>query len=71
MLENIRNALRNGECGIGIFRDFIKEFDTVDHDIFSNKLCNCGIRYISFALFNSYLYNRYQVVKYDNYESEP
>ena len=32
MLENMRNALDNGECAVGIFLDFQKAFDTVDHD---------------------------------------
>ena len=43
-LENIRNALDNGECAIGIFLDFKKAFDTVNHDILLNKLYNYGIR---------------------------
>ena len=34
LLENLRNALDNGECAIGIFLDFQKAFDTVDHCIF-------------------------------------
>ena len=29
MLENIRNALDNGECAVGIFIDFQKAFDTI------------------------------------------
>ena len=30
MLENIKNALDNGECATGIFLDFPKAFDTAD-----------------------------------------
>ena len=44
MLENVRNALDNGECAIGVFLDFQNAFDTVDHDILLNKLYNYGIR---------------------------
>ena len=71
MLENIRNALDNGECAVGIFLDFQKAFDTVDHDILLDKLFNYGIRGIALEWFKSYLSNRHQVVKYNNYESEP
>ena len=71
MLENIRNALDNGECAIGIFLDFKKAFDTVNHDILLNKLFNYGIRGIALEWFKSYLSNRYQIVKYNNHESDP
>ena len=69
MLENIRNALDNGECTIGIFLDFKKAFDTVNHDISLNIFYNYNIRGI--ALFKSYLSNRYQIVKYNDHESDP
>ena len=71
MLENIRNALDNGECAVGIFLDFQKAFDTVDHNILLDKLFNYGIRGIGLEWFKSYLSNRHQIVKNDNYESEP
>ena len=71
MLENIRNALDNGECAVGIFLDFQKAFDTVDHNILLDKLFNYGIRGIGLEWFKSYLSNRHQIVKYNNYESEP
>ena len=70
MLENVRNALDNGECAIGVFLDFQKAFDTVDHDILLNKLYNYGIRGIALEWFKSYMSNRYQIVKYNDYESE-
>ena len=70
MLENIRNALDNGECAVGIFLDFQKAFDTVDHDILLNKLYNYGIRGVALEWFKSNISNRYQVVKYNDYESE-
>ena len=70
MLENVRNALDNGECAIGVFLDFQKAFDTVDHDILLNKLYNYGIRGIALEWFKSYMSNRYQIVKYNHYESE-
>ena len=51
MLENIRNALDNGECAIGIFPDFQKAFDTIDHNILLDKLFNYGIRGIALEWF--------------------
>ena len=44
LLENLRNALDNGECAIGIFLDFQKAFDTVDHCILLDKLYMYGVR---------------------------
>ena len=61
MLENIRNSLENGEFDIGISHDFQKVFDTVDHDILSNK--RYGIRGISLEWFKNCLSTPYQVVK--------
>ena len=69
MLENVRNALDNDECAI-VFLDFQKAFATVDHDILLNKLYNYGIRGIALEWFNSYMSNRYQIVKYNEYKSE-
>ena len=50
---------------------FKKAFDTVDHNILLDKIFNYGIRGIALEWFKSYLSNRHQVVKYNNYESEP
>ena len=47
MLENIRNALDNGECAIGILLDFQKAIDTVGHGILLDKLYNYAIRSIA------------------------
>ena len=76
MLENIRNALDNGDCAVGIFLDFQKAFDTVDHDILLNKLYNYGISVCvcvcvwgggggggGVEWFKSYISNRNQVVE--------
>ena len=71
MLENIRNALDNGECAIGIFLDFQRAFDTVDHGILLDKLYNYGMRGIALDWFSSYLSNRFQIVSNNSCESEP
>ena len=70
MLENVRNALDNGECAIGVFLDFQKAFDTIDHDILLNKLYNYVIRGIALEWFKRCLSNRYRIVEYNDYESE-
>ena len=44
MLGNITKALDNNEYALGIFLDFQKAFDTVDHQILIDKLYVYGIR---------------------------
>ena len=44
LLENLTKALENGESAIGIFLDFQKAFDTVNHIILLHKLYIYGIR---------------------------
>ena len=56
---------------MGIFLDFQKAFDTVDHGILLDKLYCFGIRGIAYDWFVSYLSNRQQSVIYNGYESEP
>ena len=47
----------------GIFLDFSKAFDTINHDILVSKLYRYGIRGNPLRWFENYLYNRNQVVK--------
>ena len=42
LMENLRNALDRGNCAIGIFLDFQKALDTVNHKILLGKL-NCYV----------------------------
>ena len=44
LMDKLIKALENGEIGIGIFIDFRKAFDTVDHSILMDKLYLYGIR---------------------------
>ena len=70
LVENLVNALDNGKCAVGIFLDFQKAFDTVDHGILLDKLYCYGIRGIAHEWFISYLSSRQQSVMYNGHESE-
>ena len=44
LVENLVDALDNGNWTVGIFLDFQKAFDTVNHGILLDKLYCYGIR---------------------------
>ena len=67
--ENLRKAVDNNMCTSGVFLDFSKAFDIVNHEILLNQLESYGIRGLPFKFFNSYLTNRQQYVKLGNFES--
>ena len=68
-LDKISDALHNGEYVLGLYLDFSKPFDTVNHRILLNKLEYCGIRCIAMEWLKSYLTNRKQYVEYDSSKS--
>ena len=43
-IDKVIQAIENGEYAIGVFLDFSKAFDTVDHKILLDKLDHYGIR---------------------------
>ena len=69
LLEKLVAAIDNGEIGIGIFIDFRKAFDTVDHSILLEKLNYYGIRGPAFDWLQSYLCNRQQFVEFEGIPS--
>ena len=69
MVENIRQAWENNEHCLGVFIDFRKAFDTVDHSILIGKLEHLGIRGLPLELIKSYLSNRKQYVVFGSSES--
>ena len=65
----IRHEIDKGNYACGIFVDFQKAFDTVDHDILLENLEYYGVRGISNKLFASYLSNRKQFLSVNGYKS--
>ena len=69
LIYKITKALENGDYVIGMFLDFSKAFDTVNHHILLEKLEYYGIRWSALAWFESYLANRQQYVTYNEVKS--
>ena len=70
LVNKISNSLDTGEYVLGLFLDFTKAFDTVNHDILLQKLQHLGNRGMSLNWFKSYLSNRSQYVDYNGVSSE-
>ena len=69
IIENLKTSIDNNLITCGVFIDFSKAFDTVNHEILLAKLFKYGIRGHSLKWFNSYLTNRLQFVQIDNVQS--
>ena len=63
------NALEQGDTVLGVFLDFSKAFDTVDHDILRKKLSMYDINSTALKWFASYLSQCRQYVNYNNRSS--
>ena len=70
LTDKISEALDQGKLVIGIFLDFSKAFDIVDHGILLQKLELYGVQDIALKWFDSYLSNRLQYVTYNNVKSD-
>ena len=64
IVDKIMNHFQDGDFVIGIFLDFSKAFDTVNHEILLRKLSKYGIRGVALKLMSNYLNNRTQFVQY-------
>lgn len=62
-MENIFNSINCNEKASGLFIDFTKAFDLVDHDILLQKLSITGVRGLALKWFESYLRGRTQQVR--------
>ena len=55
LIDRLTHAIEDVEYVIGVFLDFSKAFDTVDHGILLDKLFHYGIHGCAFNWFASYL----------------
>ena len=69
LIDKLIKCIENGEYVVGVFLDFSKAFDTVDHSILLRKLFHYGIRGTAYNWFESYLSNRKQCVSYNGVKS--
>ena len=65
LMDKITKSLEKGEFVFGVFLDFSKAFDIVDHDILLLKFEHYGIRGVALKWFKSYLNKRIQYVTYN------
>ena len=65
-MDHISEALDRGECVIGVFLDFSKAFDTVDHSILKMKLNKYRIKGTQLKWFEDYINDRKQYITYNN-----
>ena len=69
LVDKLTEALDKGDYVIGVFLDFSKAFDTVDHSILLEKMFIYGIRDVALQWFKDYLTGRVQFVTYNGFKS--
>lgn len=69
LVTKIRSKIDNKNIALGLFIDLKKAFDTISPVLMIKKLKSIGIDGTALKMFESYLQNRFQVVKIDNTES--
>ena len=69
LIDKVTEALDKGEYIIGVFLDFSKASDTIDHDILLQKLTLYDIQDIMLKWFKDYLSNRVQYITYNGMKS--
>mgnify|MGYP000306104893 CR=1 FL=1 len=70
IIDRIQKAIDDRNYSCGIFLDFSKAFDTINHNILIRKLQHYGVRGLALDWFISYLSNRNQVVNVNGVQSE-
>ena len=69
LIDKTTESIDNGNNVLGIFLDFTKAFDTVDHSILNEKLQCYGICGLALLWIKKYLNNRKQYVSYNGVKS--
>ena len=69
LIDDLVTSLNKQNCVLGLFLDFSKAFDTVNHDILFQKLSHYGIRGPALNWFRSYLGDRFQFTEYNGVQS--
>ena len=69
LMDKLIKSIENGDHVVGVYLDFSKAFDTVNHEILLTKLNHYGIRGQALNWFRSYLESRKQFVTYNNVQS--
>ena len=70
LTDKLKSAIDNKQLTCGLFLDFSKTFDTVNHKILLEKLQKYGMRGVPLQWFTSYLTNRQQYVRINTTDSE-
>ena len=70
IIDRIQKAIDDRNYCCGIFLDFSKAFDTINHNILIRKLQHYGVRGLALDWFISYLSNRNQIVTVNGVQSE-
>ena len=68
-ISHLQLAMDSGKSALGLFIDFSKAFDTINHRILLDKLEIYGIRGNLHKVLSSYLAERYQYVSYGQISS--
>ena len=69
LVDKVTAAFEKKMSTLGIFLDFLKAFDTIDHEILLCKLAHYGIRGAALDWFKSYLNGRSQQVSFNGCSS--
>ena len=65
LYDQICESFEQNKFTLGVFIDFSKAFDTVDHHILIEKLLHYGVKGNNLKWFSSYLTNRKQFILYN------